>query len=134
MSLIRIQLAEENEAERSGFRFLIESEHDMEVVAESPNGAQACRDYIQHKPDVLVMGLSMTDMNGIQVMRDIHSRYAEARILFLSMHSGPVVNAALWMGARGFISKQRWAIHLVTAIRKVMLEERYVDPELELTF
>jgi len=126
---IRIQLAEDHEVVRSGFRHLLNSEDDMEVVAESANGVQARRDYDEYKPDVLVMDISMPGMNGLDVARQILNRHSEARILILSMHSGMVVDAALQQGIRGFISKQCGVRDLTVAIRKIMQGERYLDHE-----
>jgi two-component system, NarL family, invasion response regulator UvrY len=126
---IRIQLAEDHEMVRSGFRLLLNSEEDLEVVAESANGLQACRDYDQHKPDVLVLDISLPDMKGLEVLRRILCRYPEARILVLSMHSSLVAEAALQQGARGFISKQCGVRGLTMAIRKIMRGEQFIDPE-----
>jgi two-component system, NarL family, invasion response regulator UvrY len=126
---IRIQLAEDHEMVRSGFRYLLNSEEDMEVVAESATGLQAGRDFERYKPDVLVMGLSLPDMNGLIVVRHILNRYPEARILVLSMYSGPVAEAALQQGALGFISKQCGVRDLIMGIRKIMRGERFIDPE-----
>lgn len=127
---IRIQLAEDHEVVRSGFHYLLECEGDMEIVAESANGVQACRDYDQHKPDVLVLDISLPDMSGLEVIQRILSRYPEARILVLSMYASTVITeAALQLGARGYISKQCAVRDLVMAIRKLMRGEHYVEPE-----
>lgn len=126
---IRIQLAEDHEVVRTGFRYMLESENVMDVVAESATGEQTCRDYDLHKPDVLVMGLSLPDINGLNVMRHILSRNTEARILILSKNSSELVKeTALHLGARGFVSKQCDERSLVTAICRVMQGDRYVDP------
>lgn len=101
----------------------------MEVVAESATSLQACRDFERYKPDVLVMGLSLPDMNGLEVIRHILNQYPEARILVLSMHSGLVAEVALQQGALGFISKQCGVRDLIKGIRKIMRGERFIDPE-----
>ena len=127
---IRVQLAEDHEVVRTGFRYLLDHEDDIVVVAESADGLQACRDYDRCKPDVLVIDISMAEMNGLEAMRRILARHADARILALSMHEGLIAERALQLGARGFVSKQGPARALITAIRKVMRGERYVDPSL----
>lgn len=129
-SPIRVQLAEDHEVVRTGFRCLLGHEDDIEVVAESANGVQSCRDYERYHPDVLVIDISMTDMNGLEAMRRILGRDPEARILVLSMHSGLVAERAMQQGARGFLSKQCAARELVMAIRKIAQGRCYIDSSL----
>jgi two-component system, NarL family, invasion response regulator UvrY len=126
---IRVQLAEDHEIVRTGFRYLLDYEHDMKVVAESSNGIQACQDYDAFRPDVLVLDISMPDMNGLETIRRILAQDAEARILILSMHTALVAERALRQGARGFFSKQCAIRDLVEAIRRIMQGERYLDAE-----
>lgn len=126
---IRIQLIEEHEVARVGFRHVLESEDDMEVVAESASALQACRDYDRNQPDVLVTGLSLPDMSALEIIRHILGFDPQARIIVLSMHSGLVVDAALQLGVRGFVSKKSGAQDLIMTIRKVMQGEYYIDPE-----
>lgn len=127
---IRIQLAEDHEIVRAGFRYLLNNEADMEVVAESANGVLACRHYDEYKPDVLVMDISMPDMHGLEAIRRIMTHDPEACILVLSMHSGVVAERTLQEGARGFLSKRCASRELVMAIRRIMRGQRYIDPEL----
>lgn len=127
---IRIHIVEELKLLRAGYRYLLEREDDMEVVSESDNGLQACRDYVRYKPDVLVTGLSLPDVNGLEIIRNILDRYPDARILVVSMYSHALVcEATLQLGVRGFITKKRGARDLIMAIRKIMRGEQYVDPE-----
>jgi two-component system, NarL family, invasion response regulator UvrY len=126
---IRIQLADDHEIVRTGFRYLLDNEPDMDLVAESADGVQACRHYGEYKPDVLVMDISMPDMHGLEAIRRILLRDPGARILVLSMHSGVVAERTLQEGALGFICKRSAARELVVAIRRIMRGERYLDPE-----
>lgn len=126
--LIRLQLVDDHEMVRSGFRHLLEKEGDMRVVAESASGKLAYRDYAQYEPDVVIMDISLPDMSGLEVMRRILREYSKARILMLSMHAGLVAERAMQMGARGFICKRSGARELVKAIRQLMAGETYIDP------
>lgn len=128
---IRVQLAEDHEIVRTGFRYLVDNEHNMAVVAESANGIEACRHYELHQPDVLVMDVSMPDMHGLEAIRRILNHHPEARILVLSMHSGIVAARTLQQGASGFIGKRCAARELVMAIRRITAGGRYLDAETE---
>ena len=127
---IRVQLAEDHEVVRTGFRYLLDNEDDIVVVAESANGIQACRDYDTYNPDILVIDVSMAKMNGLEATHRILGRHPDACILVLSMHSGLVAERALQQGARGFLSKQCAARELVTAIRKIAQGGHYIDSSL----
>lgn len=126
---IRIQLVEDQELVRSIFRSLLNDEKSMEVVAESATGELACRDYESYRPDVVIMPLFLPDMSGLELTRRILGRYPEARILFQSMYSGIVTEIALKLGVRGFVSRQCCVRDLITAIRQIMRDEYFVDPE-----
>lgn len=126
---IRVQLADDHEVVRTGFRYLLDHEDDIIVVAESSNGIQACLDYDAYRPDVLLMDISMPDMNGLEAIRRILARDAQARILILSMHTSLVAERVLEQGARGFVSKHCAVRDLVVAIRQIMRGARYLDAE-----
>jgi two-component system, NarL family, invasion response regulator UvrY len=127
--VLRIQLADDHEIVRAGFRHLLEKEPDMEVVAESGSGKQACRDFEACQPDVLVMDVSMPDISGLEAMRRILQTHPEARVLILSMHAGMVATQSMQMGAKGFICKRSGSKALIAAIRTVMDGRLFYDQE-----
>lgn len=127
--MLRIQLADDHEIVRAGFRHLLEKEPDMEVVAESGSGKQACRDFEAWHPDVLVMDISMPDISGLEAMRRILQSHPEARVLILSMHAGMVASQSMQMGARGFICKRSGSKALISAIRTVIDGRLFYDQE-----
>ncbi len=124
---IRVQLVDDHDIVRAGFRHLLEKECNIEVVAESGSGKQACLDYEASLPDVLLMDISLPDISGIETMRRILLAHPEARILVLSMHTGMVAERAMQLGARAFVCKGSGTTTLLTAIHTVMRDERYLD-------
>lgn len=128
---VRIQLVDDHEIVRAGFRHLLEKEGNMQVVLESATGKQACRDYDACRPDILIIDISLPDISGIEVIRRILLDHPHARILVLSMHSGMVAERAMQLGARGFVCKRSGARSLVSAIRRIMRGGNYLDEEAE---
>jgi len=128
---VRVQLVDDHEVVCAGFRHLLEHEGNMQVVAESPNGKQACKDFETHRPDILVMDISLPDISGLEVLRRILGDHADARVVMLSMHVGMVAERAMQLGARGFVCKRSGASALVSAIRSIMRGGRYLDPAAE---
>lgn len=125
---IRVHLVDDHEVVRAGFRHLLEREGDIDVVAESATGRDACRDYEQALPDIVILDVSLSDISGLEVLRRILGQHPDARILMLSMHSGMVAEQSLQMGAKGFICKQSGARELTTALRRIMQGEIYGSP------
>lgn len=126
---VRVQLVDDHEIVRSGFRHLLEKEEDIDVVAESPDGKQACRDFDEQKPDLVIMDVSLPDISGLEVMRRMQALEHNAPILMLSMHSGMVAKRAMELGARGFISKRSGVGKLVEAIHTIMDGQSFIDDD-----
>ena len=126
---VRIQLVDDHALVRAGFRAILEDNPSFEVVSESDNGQQAVRDYIKHRPHVVMMDVAMPVLGGLEAMRKILARDANARIIVLSMLDEDVARRAIEAGAMGFLSKLSAAYELVFAINKVVQGERYIDSE-----
>jgi len=124
---IRVQLVDDHEIVRSGFRHLLEKEGDFIVVAESSDGKQACRDFNSLKPELVIMDISLPDITGLEAMRRIRMTDADATILILSMHSGMVAKEAMRLGANGFVCKRSGADRLIEAIHAIMNGESFFD-------
>ena len=131
MQTIRIQLVDDHEIVRTGFRNLLEKEGDMKVVVESASGKQGCRDYDTCQPDILVMDVSLPDISGLEAMRRVLHRHPQARVLILSMHAGMVAAQAMQQGAKGFVCKRSEAGRLISAIRAIMYGRQYVDEKVD---
>lgn len=124
---IRILLADDHTIVREGLRSLLEKEEDMSVVAEAATGTAAVRQACDCSPDVVVMDISMPEMNGIEATRLITGKLNDVRVLALSMESDRrFVVEVLKSGARGYILKDAAYAELAQAIRSVAGGETYL--------
>jgi two-component system, NarL family, invasion response regulator UvrY len=129
--MIRVLLADDHAVVRMGFRLLLQSVAEISVVAEADSGEAACQLYFEIKPDVVVMDLAMPGMGGLEALRRIRARHAQAQILTLSAHDDPMhARRALQEGALGFLSKRSAPEALLEAVTVVAAGRRYLDPEL----
>lgn len=125
--MIRVMLVDDHAVVRMGFRMLL-STPDIEVVAEADSGEQACHDYAQVRPDVVVMDLSMPGMGGLEALRRLLAHDAGARVLVLSAHEATAYpQRVLKAGALGYLSKRGAPEALIDAVRTVAAGQRYVD-------
>ncbi len=117
---IRILLADDHQLFREGLRSLLKDEPDMQVIAQADNGRAAVQQASDLKPNVVVMDISMPDMNGMEATRQIASRVPGTKVLGLSMHSDRrFVQGMLKAGAYGYLLKDCANEELVRAIRDV---------------
>jgi two-component system invasion response regulator UvrY len=129
--MIRILLVDDHAVVRMGFRLLLQSRPDLSVVGEADSGEAAYRLYFELTPDVVVMDLSMPGMGGIEAIRRIRARDAEARVLALSAHDDTIhARHALQEAALGFLSKRSAPEALLDAVSSVAAGRRYLDAEI----
>jgi DNA-binding NarL/FixJ family response regulator len=128
---IRILLADDHTIVREGLRALLAKEEDMVVVAEAATGSAAVRQACDLAPDVVVMDISMPDMNGIEATRLVTGKLASVRVLALSMETDRrFVVEVLKAGANGYILKDSAFTELAKAIRIVAAGETYLGPKI----
>lgn len=131
MSKTRILLADDHHIVREGFRALLQSEPDFEIVGETGDGLETVRLVEQHKPQVLVVDLMMPGLNGLEVARQVTQRFPRTRIVVLSMHANEAyVLEALKNGASAYVLKEASAAELVRAVREALAGRRYLSPPL----
>ncbi len=124
---IKVLLAEDHKLVREGLRALLERDAGIDVVAEADNGREAIRLARQLHPDVVVMDLTMPDMNGIEATRRIVAEIAEVQVLALSMHSDKrFVHEAINAGAKGYLLKDVASEELLAAVRTVASGKIYL--------
>jgi len=121
-----IVLADDHPIIRRGLRTMLETEPDLTVVGEAQDGQAALQAVEKHKPDVLIVDISMPGLNGIDVAYRVHKDYPQIKVIVLSMHSNEsYVLKALRSGISGYVLKASSTDDLVTAVRKVMAGEMY---------
>ena len=129
MSQIRILLADDHSMMRTGLRLVLERQEDFQVVAEASDGREAVALAQQHKPDVVVMDVTMPNINGIEAARQIGTALPQASIVMLSMHSDEAyVLRALKAGARGYLLKESAESDLIAAVRSVHAGKSFFSP------
>ena len=128
---LRIILVDDHAVVRAGYNMLLKNAPEITVVAEASNGEEAYQLYSAHKPDVVVMDLSLPGIGGIEAIKRICSRDNKATILVFSMHEEVIfVEQALQAGASGYITKSTDPQLLVDAIIRLSKGEKYIDAEL----
>jgi DNA-binding NarL/FixJ family response regulator len=126
---IRILLADDHKITREGLRSLLEKESDMKVVAEAEEGRTAVRLTRELVPHVVIMDVSMPDLNGMEAARQITGESPDVRIIALSMHSDALfVTEMLKSGASGYLLKDCAFEELARAIRTVVVGKTYLSP------
>jgi DNA-binding NarL/FixJ family response regulator len=129
--VIRILLAEDHETVRSGLKLLIDREADMEVVGEAGNGRLAIQQARALRPTVVVLDVSMPEVNGVDAARAIVSEAPGVAIVALTRFSDDgYVQALLAAGASGYVLKQSTSLELLNAIRAAAAGRRYLDTAL----
>ena len=126
---IRVLIADDHTIVRSGVRLLLEAEADIEVVGEALNGREALTLAEALRPDVILMDISMPEMDGLEATRMVKARWPAINILVLTMHrSDEYFFEVLKAGASGYILKAADTEELVNAVRVVGHGEVFLYP------
>jgi signal transduction histidine kinase len=126
---IKVILADDHENLRAGFRGILESAAEIEVVSEAGNGRDTVAQVSQLQPDVVVMDVAMPGINGVDATREITEIAPNVRVLALSGHNdGFFVKGMLEAGAKGYLLKDSAVNELVTAVKALSEGRIYVSP------
>ncbi len=129
MAKLTLLLVDDHAVVRSGFKVLLQTWDDVEVVAEANSGEEALPLYTQHRPDVVVMDIAMAGMGGIEASKRLLALDPKVRILALSAHEdSSYAKRALQAGALGYLSKRTAPEVLIDALRMVARHQRFIDP------
>lgn len=120
---IKILLADDHKIMRDGLLILLGKHKDMEIVAEAENGRETVQKALKMKPDIVIMDITMPDLNGIEATRQITADNPDIKVLALSMHSDRrFIAEILAAGASGYLLKDCASEELAHAIRSVVQE------------
>jgi DNA-binding NarL/FixJ family response regulator len=129
MEKLRILVAEDHETVRQGLKMIVDSQPDMEIVGEAGDGRAAVSAAVKLKPDILLMDISMPQLNGLQATKKLKECCPEVKVLTLTRHKdGGYLQQLLRAGASGYILKQSPPDELLHAIRAIASGGKYLDP------
>ncbi|MGH3137384.1 MAG: response regulator [Gaiellaceae bacterium] len=128
---IRVLIVDDHAVVRSGLRRVLDAEPDIETVAEAADADRAVFEAIEHKPDVVLLDVTMPGKSGIEGISALMQAVSEVKVLMLSMQDDPhYVREAFEAGASGYVLKEAADTEVVGAVRVVASGERYVHPTL----
>ena len=125
---IRVLVADDHAIIREGLCIMLDNQPDMEVIGKAANGREAVRLVNERKPDVVVIDISMPELNGIEAIQQMLPRHPQMKVVVLSIHgTKPYVFRALKAGAKGYLMKETAGLEVVDAVRAVYRGERYLS-------
>ena len=128
---IRVLVVDDHSVMAEGLRYLIEAQESLSVVGSAADGREALRKVKELQPEVVVMDISMPELNGIEATELIRKRSPHTQVVILSMYSNQeYVCRALRAGAHGYIPKRSAGKEVIDAIRTVYNGGRYVSQEI----
>lgn len=129
MKKIRILLADDHNVLRQGIAQLLDSQEDMEVVAQAKNGSEAVEMAVANKPDIILLDINMPEMDGVKATEKIKKTLPKTQIIILTMYKiDNFVFEAIKAGASGYLLKEVEMRDLLAAVRAVARGEAILDP------
>jgi len=126
---IRVLLADDHTILRAGLKMMLSVQPDIEIVGEASDGRQAIAEAQRLQPDVILMDITMPELNGIEATRQVKKLLPETRVLVLTMHENEeYLFQVLRAGASGYILKEAADTELISAIRSVYVGRFYLSP------
>ncbi|HEV2654113.1 MAG TPA: response regulator transcription factor, partial [Ktedonobacteraceae bacterium] len=126
---IRILLADDHTILRAGLKMMLNAQPDMEVIGEAQDGRQAIREARRLQPDIILMDITMPDINGIEATREIKKVAPDVRVLILTMHEhDEYIFQALRAGASGYMLKEAADTELISALHVIRSGQFYLSP------
>jgi len=128
--IVRVLIADDHTLVRESLVGLLQSEGDVQVVAQASDGLETVEKALATRPDVVVTDISMPRLNGIEVVRRLREALPDTRVLVLTMHQeDEYVLQAVRVGAAGYMVKDSAASELLTAVRALHAGRGYFGPQ-----
>jgi two-component system response regulator NreC len=128
---MKILIADDHGIVRQGLKSLLQSRLNMEVVGEAEDGLSAVQMVRDLQPDVVIMDITMPNLNGVEATRLIHQDYPNVKIVALSMHPEKhIVREVLEAGASAYVLKSYLFDELSRALDTVLADQRYLSPRI----
>lgn len=128
--MIKVSLADDHRIVREGLRRILESAPDIEVIDEACNGRELIQKLNSNRPDVVLLDISMPDMDGLDTTKQIHASSPDLPILILTVHPArQYATRILRAGAKGYLNKDAAPEELIDAVRRINSGRRYLSPE-----
>jgi DNA-binding NarL/FixJ family response regulator len=132
--MIKIILADDHAIVRDGLRVFLEMQSDIKVVGEATNGREVLNRVKELRPDIVIMDITMPELNGIDATHQIMESGMEVKVIILSMQSSSEhIFRALKAGASGYLLKESAGKEVIEAVRTVMGGKRYLSPSISET-
>ncbi len=129
--MTKVLIADDHTIVRTGLRALLESDPTITLVGEATGGYETIEKVSLHQPDILVLDISMPDLDGISVVKKLSPQFPELKILILTLHDDKaLLREAIKSGASGYILKQAAESDLIMAISVIMRGDMYVEPSM----
>lgn len=129
--MINILVVDDHAVVRAGLKSLIQSDPSLNIIAEASSGVEALHIFEKINPDIVVLDLSMPDMDGIMVTKELCGKNAGVRILILTVHEDEaMLREVMQSGASGYILKHAAEKELIDAIKKIHAGEIFVDQKM----
>lgn len=126
---IRLLIADDHPLLRAGLRQIIETDAQLEIIAEASDGAAALALLTAHKPDVAVLDIEMPQLTGIALLREMRVQRLATAVVFLTMYRDEeIFNESLDLGALGYVLKDSATTDIVAAIKAVAAGQPYISP------
>jgi DNA-binding NarL/FixJ family response regulator len=128
---LRILIADDHGLLRRGARTILQAHRGWKVVGEAANGREAVEKTLKLKPDVLVVDISMPELDGVEVTRQIRKSLPDVKVLVLTMHeSDQMVRRALDAGANGYLLKSDLPDYLPKAVKAIAENKSFLTPKI----
>jgi DNA-binding NarL/FixJ family response regulator len=132
--MVRILIADDHEIVREALRSLLVRRADWQICGEARNGRDAVELAKRSTPDVVILDLSMPELNGLEATLRIHKALPKAGILVLTIHDAEdLVRQVIAAGARGYLLKSSVTTHIEAAIDALVNQQSYFGPEISET-